>query len=129
ATWNQAIAGDVFKLNQTNSHFHAEVVDATLLERLNSGDIHPTGALFGKGEGGVSGDALAIEQAIIMAHPELTAGLLKAGLEHDRRALRVIPEDFSWQFAADNQLKLAFRLPAGSYATGLLREIVDSRVD
>ena len=129
ATWNQAIAGDVFKLNQTNSHFHAEVIDASLLERLNSSDIHPTGALFGKGEGGVSGDALAIEQAIIATYPELTAGLLKAGLEHDRRALRVMPENFSWTFEADNQLKLSFRLPAGSYATGLLREIVDSSID
>jgi tRNA pseudouridine13 synthase len=129
ATWNQAIAGDVFKLNQTNSHFHAEAVDQVLLDRLSSGDIHPTGALFGKGEGGVSADALAIEQTIIAAHPELTAGLLKAGLEHDRRALRVIPEDFSWSIESDNTLRLSFRLPAGSYATGLLREIVDSRID
>ncbi|MEY4209793.1 MAG: hypothetical protein RLZ92_171, partial [Pseudomonadota bacterium] len=62
-------------------------------------------------------------------YPELTAGLLKAGLEHDRRALRVMPEDFSWTFVADHQLKLSFRLPAGSYATGLLREIVDSSID
>jgi len=125
-TWNRALPGDVFNLNHTNSHFHAEAIDQALIERMESGDIHPTGVLWGKGDGGVTGEALALEQKIIAAHPELADGLLKADLEADRRALRVIPENLVWDFEADGVLRLSFGLPAGSYATALLREIVDS---
>lgn len=122
-TWLTALAGDVFKLDNSNSHFHAASVEAELQQRLDSGDIHATGALYGKGDAEVTGQVLAQEQAIIAAHPELAAGLLKADVEHDRRALRVLPQDLSWQIDSDS-LSLSFRLPAGSYATGLLREIV-----
>jgi tRNA pseudouridine13 synthase len=125
-TWNWALPGDVFNLNHTNSHFHAETIDQTLTERLATGDIHPTGALWGKGDGGVTGEALALEQRIIAAQPELADGLLKADLEADRRALRVVPEDLIWEFEAGGVLRLSFGLPAGSYATALLREVVDT---
>ncbi|WP_347988810.1 tRNA pseudouridine(13) synthase TruD [Methylomonas sp. AM2-LC] len=122
-TWQQAIAGEVFKLHQTNSVFRSENDDGNLTDRLISGDIHPTGVLWGKGDSGVSNDCLALERHIITKHPALMEGLLKAGLEIDRRALRVIPENLQWEFYGDN-LHLEFRLPAGSYATALLREII-----
>ena len=123
-TWNRAISGDVFKLDQSNSHFHGEQIDQALLDRVESGDIHPTGALWGKGANAVSAAALELEQKIIGLHPELADGLLKAGLESDRRALRVKPENLAWQFETGDSLRLSFRLPAGSYATALLREII-----
>ncbi|MDD1621915.1 MAG: tRNA pseudouridine(13) synthase TruD [Methylococcaceae bacterium] len=125
-TWNTALPGDVFKLDQTNSHFHAELIDQALVERLETGDIHPTGSLWGKGDSGVTGEALALEEQIIAEHRELADGLLKADLEADRRALRVMPENLAWVFEADGVLCLSFGLPAGSYATALLREIVDT---
>lgn len=125
-TWNKALPGDVFKLNQTNSHFHAESIDQALIDRMESGDIHSTGALWGKGDSGVTDAALALEQSIIETQPELVDGLLKAGLEADRRALRIKPENLLWEFEADGVIRLSFGLPAGSYATALLREIVDS---
>ncbi len=124
-TWNGALPGDVFKLNQTNSHFRAEGINHSLLERLQSGDIHPTGAMWGKGDSGVTGEVQAMEQQVIAANQALADGLLKADLENERRALRVIPENLFWQFETNDTLRLWFRLPAGSYATALLREIVN----
>lgn len=124
-TWNQALPGDVFKLAGSNSHFRMESMDSALLERLHSGDIHPTGLLYGKGESGAVADVLALEQNIIATHPFLAEGLLKADLESDRRALRAMPENLLWQFS-ENTLHLAFDLPAGSYATALLREIINT---
>lgn len=124
-TWNLALPGDVFKLDHSNSHFHAETIDQTLLDRLASGDIHPTGALWGKGESGVHGEVRQLEQHITDMHSALAEGLLKANLEHDRRALRAKAEDLDWHFGTDT-LCLSFRLPAGSYATALLREIIDT---
>ena len=122
--WNRGLPGDVFKLDGTNSQFCAEIIDDVLCQRLDSGDIHPTAALFGKGNPAVSGDVLPLEQAVFAMHPQLCEGLLKSGLEQDRRALRVKPEQLTWQFE-DDRITLKFVLPAGSYATGLLREIVE----
>ncbi len=122
-TWNQAVPGDVFKLAQTNSHFAAADIDQVLQQRVASGDIHPTGALWGIGDNGVTGEILVLEQTVAQAYAELAAGLVNANLENDRRALRAIPENLSWQFLEEG-LRLVFRLPAGSYATALLRELV-----
>lgn len=124
-SWRQAITGDVFKLDQTNSLFRAESIDEVLNERLASGDIHPTGLLWGSGDSGVAAEALELEQQIIGRHRELADGLLKAGLESERRALRVKPESLQWQFVSEDVLRLRFGLQPGSYATGLLREIVN----
>lgn len=122
-TWNKALPGDVFKLDGSNSHFVAETIDTVLNERLESGDIDPTAALWGKG-GSRAGDAvLALEQDIAQAHPDLAAGLEKAGVVADRRALRARAQALDWEFAAGDVLRLWFRLQAGSYATALLREV------
>lgn len=127
--WDKALPGDVFKLNQTNSHFGGQLIDQALIDRLESGDIHPTGMLWGKGSSGVTDEALALEEKLLGMYPELADGLLKEGLEADRRALRVRPDGLVWSFLPDQLLSLGFFLPAGCYATGLLREIVNSHDD
>lgn len=127
-TWDQAMSGDVFKLNHSNSHFQTEVITPDLLERLNSGDIQPTGALWGRGENGARHEAEALERRIIQNQPILAEGLLKEGLESDRRALRVKAEHLAWMWTDYNHLQLSFKLPAGSYATALLREIIKNNL-
>ncbi|MCQ8104789.1 tRNA pseudouridine(13) synthase TruD [Methylomonas sp. SURF-2] len=124
-TWNCGLAGEVCKLQGSNSQFVAASIDQTLMERMRQGETHPTGALWGKGICAAGGEVLALEQRIVSRYPSLADGLLKAELEQDRRALRVIPEDLNWQFEKDSLL-LRFGLPAGSYATALLREIVQT---
>ena len=88
-------------------------------------DIHPTGVLWGAGETDVSADALCIESDVIGNFKVLAQGLVDSGLEPDRRALRAKVEDLAWHFSAETELKLSFTLPAGSYATALLREIIE----
>jgi len=123
-TWNTAIPGDVMQLDASHSRFQTDILDATLTERLERCDIHPTGALFGKGDIAVQKEALLLENQVIAAQQRLTDGLLSAGVEADRRTLRVKPKNLIWQFQNHNSLHLSFELPAGSYATALLREIV-----
>lgn len=55
------------------------------------------------------------------------AGLERVGVKAMRRPLAVVPADLQWQ-AAEDGLRVDFTLPAGSYATSLLREFVDYRV-
>lgn len=123
--WNKALSGDVFMFNNSNSYFKAENIDVTLPQRVTQGEIHPTACLYGKGENAATQNALDIENAVIAAHPELAQGLIKFALEMDRRGLRIFPENLSWQFLDSNQLQLNFFLTAGSYATALLREIIE----
>ena len=118
-TWNQAITGDSFSFNLSHSFFKAEPSD-DIQQRLADKLIHPTAILWGKGNAELS----AVEQSVLEAYPELSNGLIASGLEQDRRALRVNVADLEWQFIDEKTLNLSFSLPAGSYATAVLREII-----
>lgn len=124
-TWNRALAGDALALAGSRSYFQADRIDAVLEQRLEAGTLHPTGVLWGQGGSAVGSEALALEQAVIGAFPELAQGLVEQGIGSDRRALRVNVTGLHWRFADDDHLKLRFDLPAGSYATALLREIIE----
>ena len=123
--WNQPVAGDTYMFDLSHSCFKSQLPDAEIIRRLDAKEIHPTGALWGRGEAGVTADTLNIEQGIIDAYPELAQGLIASEVDKDRRALRVNVQDLDWQFVDDATLALAFTLPAGSYATSVLREIIE----
>jgi tRNA pseudouridine13 synthase len=124
-SWNQPVAGDTYMFDLSHSCFKSELPDAEIIRRLEAKEIHSTGALWGKGEAGVSTDALKIEQSIINDHAEIDQGLIACAVEMDRRALMVNVQDLQWQFVNDDLLDLSFTLPAGSYATSVLREIIE----
>jgi tRNA pseudouridine13 synthase len=52
-------------------------------------------------------------------------GLRRAGLEADRRALRLLPQGLAWERVGDDLL-LHFSLTAGAYATVVLRELLET---
>jgi tRNA pseudouridine13 synthase len=52
------------------------------------------------------------------------AGLEAAGLKQERRALRLTVADLEWRQPAADILCLEFSLPAGTYATSVLRELL-----
>ncbi|MDP1773083.1 MAG: tRNA pseudouridine(13) synthase TruD [Methylobacter sp.] len=122
--WNQPLAGDTYQFDLSHSCFQSKQPDAEIIRRMELKEIHPTGALWGRGNADVSADALAIEQAVIDEHEQLAQGLIASDVDRDRRALRVNVQDLHWQFVDDTTLELGFTLPAGSYATSLLREII-----
>jgi len=122
-TWDAAMDGDAMILNGTRSFFVPETVDDTIRRRLAEGDIHPSGPLWGRGELPTRAATRALEQAVADEHPDLARGLERAGLDQERRALRVIPRDLQAEWLDDTSLRLSFGLPAGTYATALLREL------
>lgn len=122
--WDQALSGDTYQFDLSHSCFQSDRPDAEITRRLAEKEIHPTGVLWGRGNADVSVDALAIEQAVIDTHPQLAQGLMASDVDRDRRALRVNVQDIRWQFIDDAVLELCFTLPAGSYATSVLREVI-----
>ena len=122
--WNQYLAGDALMFDRSRSYFKTETMDQELRARVNDYNVHPSGMLYGFGQLDVKDEAHSIEQAVCKKYPKLVEGLIKAKVELARRPLRIMVENLNWQFAEPNCLTLAFSLPAGSYATTLLREII-----
>ena len=123
-SWNRPVPGDALQLQGSHSFFAAPVIDAALQARVQAGDVHPTGPLHGRGAPLVQGASLALETQVLAGYPDWLQGLEAAGLKQDRRALRLPVTDLRWQYAAADSLVLEFSLPAGAYATSVLRELV-----
>lgn len=126
-TWEQALPGEALNLNGSRSFFIADEIDEVIQRRLAEHDIHPTGPLWGKGELPTRSQALALEQEIIVNCPPIwTQGCVEAGMDQERRPLRLCPKGLTWQWEGDS-LQFSFSLPAGAYATTVVGEVVESR--
>lgn len=124
-SWNRLLDGEVCMLAGSRGFFATDAVDDELLQRLQSRDIHPSGPLWGKGELPSRSHASDLESSTLRELADWCDGLEKAGLKMERRSLRLMVEDLQWEYA-DNTLVLKFSLPAGCFATAVLREIVDA---
>jgi len=126
-SWCEACAGDALMLDGRGSFFVAGEIDATLRERVARGELHPSGPLWGRGELATRSGIAGLERAVAAEHAELAAGLERAGLEQERRALRVMPRELTWDWIDDATLAIAFRLPAGCFATTVLDDVLHCR--
>jgi tRNA pseudouridine13 synthase len=123
--WDRGLSGEIWSLEGSRSWFGPEQPSAALSARLASGDIHPSGPLWGRGALPGSDEARALEEAVLADFTALREGLERAGLEQERRALRLLPRDLHWTWIDDATLELAFSLPPGAYATVVLREAAE----
>lgn len=125
ATWNAALQGEVWMLDGSRSVFGPEPMGAELQARLEDFDIHPSGPLWGEGDLRSSGDAASCELRALEGDTamRLRAGVERAGLKQERRALRLRPDTLAWEWLQDDVLVVEFALPPGCYATTVLREL------
>lgn len=68
--------------------------------------------------------AAALEADIVNQFADFKEGLELFKVQRLRRALRIFPGDMRWQFE-DGQCALQFTLQSGSYATMVLRELLE----
>jgi len=123
-TWNRLLPGEVLMLAGSHSIFAATEPDDALCRRVAEFDLHPTGPLWGAGELPSLGPARRLEEAVAATLPTFRDGLTSAGLKQERRALRLIARDATLELLESRTAVLSFRLPAGAYATTVLRELV-----
>ncbi|HWS40502.1 MAG TPA: tRNA pseudouridine(13) synthase TruD [Arenimonas sp.] len=121
--WNQALPGEVWMLEGTKSIFGPESLTDELSQRLDDLDIHPTGPMWGAGDLRSQEKVLEIEAKLATQFAEICIGLAKSDLRQERRALRLVPKNLTWNFIADDVLQLSFELPPGAYATSILAEL------
>ncbi len=122
--WNQIVLGDVLQFDGSNSLFQTDTINKNMAVRVADLEVHPTGSLWGRGEVLVQAESWRIEQTILSQNIEFKEGLEAMGLQLGRRAFRVRVKELSWSFFDEKTLTLSFFLPAGSYATALLKEIM-----
>ena len=122
-SWDRLVAGDLANLDGSGSVFPVDVVDAELEERLRRHDVHPTASLWGRPrETRPTQDAERIEAAVLRRFEGFTRGLEEASVAASQRSCRVVPRSLVVALAPD-RIGLSFTLPAGAFATAVLREI------
>ena len=124
-SWDRGLDGEVWMLSGSRSVFGPEPWNDALAQRLAGFDIHPSGPLWGRGALRSEGDCRQLELAALDDARSLALrdGLERAGLEQERRALRVQAEGLAWEWPDPSSLRLSFSLPPGSYATAVLAQL------
>ncbi len=123
-TYARALVGDVLKKVPTGGEFLCAepLVDQP---RVDAFEVSPTGPMFGPEMRHPTGDADALESRVLVDEGIERALFERGGGETlgTRRTLRV-PLALEALEAEGEVLTLRFTLPAGSYATVLLRELL-----
>lgn len=123
-SWNQAQVGDLLAFTDSRSFFPAGEAECSD-PRLAILDLHPTGPMWGEGDSPAAGAAQLLEQTVAGGQAALANWLALAGMKQERRILRLPIGKLAWHYPEPDVLQLAFILPAGCFATVVVRELID----
>ena len=134
ASLDKLLPGDLAEKHDNGAVFR--VVDATVEQpRCDAFQISPTGPLIGYRMTLPEGQPLQIEEEIFASRGIRPADFRAAGrlkVKGARRSLRVRPTDIELAAGVDEHgphITAAFTLPAGSFATVFLRELMKVEPD
>lgn len=133
-TIDRLMDGDFAWKHDNGACFRVETAVAEQA-RCEAFEISPTGPLVGYRMSLPEGEPLAMEQEIFATHGLSPADFRQAGkhkVKGARRPLRVRPADLELSGGVDEHgqhITVAFTLPAGSFATIFLREVMKTDVD
>ena len=118
------LEGEIVRLAGSKSVFVVESV-ADELERLHSGDLVPTGPMFGPKMVRAAGVAAALERAAEdeLGLDEEAQAVVARRARGTRRDLYVPIGEARAEVASPGRVVVCFSLPSGSYATQLAREL------
>ena len=116
--------GDVVMLAGTQSVFLADSIEQSLIDRHLNHDVDITAPMWGAGELMTPKQALTFEQNVAEQLPEFSQGLPRFGLKQERRRIRLLMKEPKIDIENDI-VTLSFFLPAGAYATTIMRELIN----
>ncbi len=120
----QLMNGDIAIKHRNGAPFLVENAEGEQ-PRADAFEISPTGPIFGYKMQQPTGKVLEMEQKLLSAEgvkPESFRKIAGVQLSGTRRPLR-IQMDLHQVKVVDNEVRLSFTLPAGSYATVVLEEL------
>ncbi len=104
------------------------VVSADNRARLEAGTAEQTlfitAALAGDNALPTQDAALALEQPVLDAEPDLMALIRGNRMRHERRDILLLPESLQYE-CMDNEIKISFSLSSGCFATSVIRELAE----
>lgn len=115
--------GDAMNLTGSNSFFLADDIGTDVMHRLQERDIAITTPLWGKGELATAHAVAEFEQNIAIQYQQICTTLENLDLRQERRKILLFPQDLTWQ-QNKRDLSLQFSLPAGCFATSVIRELL-----
>ncbi len=128
--FNQVVDGDALQLAGRGSWFVATNEELSVLQqRVDNGELLITAPLPGDGAWGTLNAALEFEQRCVEQETDLQALLVRERVEAARRAMLVKPAELRWNWWDDVTVEVSFWLPAGSFATSVVRELMNTPGD
>ncbi|WP_354474792.1 tRNA pseudouridine(13) synthase TruD [Pantoea sp. UYEF8] len=122
---SQVMNGDALQLTGRGSWFVAQPDELVSLQtRVDQHELRITAPLPGDGEAGPQADALAFEQQALADATTLLSLMTRERVDAARRAMLVVPRDLHWNWCDEATLEMTFWLPAGSFATSVVRELL-----
>jgi tRNA pseudouridine13 synthase len=122
-SWNQLIHNDFAQFTEGKAGFYMKVPQEDDLTRCNAGQISPSASLIGLSKDDYPELDLR-ERALVTEFSDVVEALESRKVMRHFRKLRVIPENPTFE-VVDNDPVFGFFLPAGSFATSVLTELID----
>lgn len=123
---DRALLGDVLRKEDTGGLFVCEDPGVDQ-ERVSRFEVSPTGPIFGPRMSAPAGEVAALEAALLdevgLTREDFSRG--RGETEGARRPYRVRLGGLTVEERAGGEVLLAFELPSGSYATEVLRELLE----
>jgi len=123
-SWDKALPGDTLNLDGSGSVFVPDKIDDEIVRRVAELDVHPTGALWGDVQASGDSAPAMLESTVADRYPEYVQCLCAARMKPARRALRTVVRELTWQID-ETDIYLEFELDRGSFATSVLRELIN----
>lgn len=124
-TWDVPLDGDVFGFADNHSLVLPGNLRGDEAQRVAAGSLEITAPLWGSGELHSRSVVREMEMTAANRYQEIAAGLGELNLRQERRVTRLRPSDSQLEWGSGKNLILRFELPTGTYATTLLREMVE----
>ncbi|MFV0574532.1 MAG: tRNA pseudouridine(13) synthase TruD, partial [Vibrio sp.] len=123
-SFSTLLEGDIVQNEQGRQQLVDAATIAELQTKLEQGQIHLTAALAGDNALPTQGQAQALEQPFLDAEEDLMKLIRGNRMRHDRRAVSLHAQNMNWEVEGDD-LIVTFSLPAGCFATSILRELIN----
>ncbi|MFD2178671.1 tRNA pseudouridine(13) synthase TruD [Veronia pacifica] len=119
--FDMPLTGDLLESREGVTRIVENIDDA--VSDMANGHWQITAPMTGDNALPTSDDAQRYEQQIIDKEPDLLKVIRGNRMRHERRVIRLVPDNMRWEQEGDT-LTLSFFLPAGCFATAVMREVI-----
>ncbi|MEJ2764067.1 tRNA pseudouridine(13) synthase TruD [Photobacterium sp. MCCC 1A19761] len=103
-----------------------DAVSAAIQAQVDQGQLAITAPMMGDNALPTTAEAEAFEMAVVEQEPLLLKLIRDNRMRHERRPLLLQPQQMAWQQQGDT-ITVSFALPAGCFATAVVRELMIER--